>query len=301
MMSRAKCGSTPSASVNQNQHSDGSKPWCQSAATSCATMRCSTSNRCNRDAFPSTSAVSSRFSAGPSGSFAAGALYAYCQQRHLCGPAHHDPALAELFGFAYQHRRRIRLTRQSREVTARQGEGLFVRDITPPARASGCSARSRCDRTRAGRAPSSADVVGQADGRKAIRMRDERLGLHLFAQETLVVVIHAQQALGIHDAALALDQRRSRLSPWMRSASSSNTRSSAPRGKPVLVHRHVIAGERVVGTPCASISESNSPAAWRAVSVEHHVFKEMREPGESLHSLRLPTRTQLWRATLGIE
>ncbi len=39
-------------------------------------------------------------------------------------------------------------------------------------------------------------------------MRHERRRLHLLAEQTLVVVFHAQAPLGVDDSTLALDDRR---------------------------------------------------------------------------------------------
>ena len=108
-------------------------------------------------------------------------------------------------------------------------------------------------------------------------MRDERRRLHLFAQHALVVVVDAQPALRRDDAALALDHLRREREIGNAIGFEIEDQLERVARKPVLVHRDVIAGERVVGTSLRlhqPVELARLPARG---AVEHHVLEEVRE------------------------
>ena len=116
-----------------------------------------------------------------------------------------------------------------------------------------------------------------------VRMRDEGRGLHLLDEKAFVAVLDAQAALGIDDAALALDDLR--VEGQVRDPVGLEVEHQVERAarNPVLVHGDVVAGERVVRTALRFHEPVEFAGLTLARAVEHHVLEEMREAGDAGH------------------
>jgi hypothetical protein len=112
-------------------------------------------------------------------------------------------------------------------------------------------------------------------------MGDEGGGLELFKQRAEVAVVHRRAALGIDDAAFRLDDFR--VEAQIADAVGLHVEHEVERGagKPVRVDGDVLAGVGVVVSAVLLHFDVELLGSILLGSVEHHVFEEVRDPGDA--------------------
>jgi hypothetical protein len=127
------------------------------------------------------------------------------------------------------------------------------------------------------------DVGRPADRRDLVGVRDERRRLHLLDEKALVVVLDGETALGVHDAALALDHLG--IEREVGEAIRLEVEDEIERGTrhPVLVDGHVLGRVGIVGAALRFHELVELARRAPARAVEHHVLEEMRETGDARH------------------
>ena len=108
-------------------------------------------------------------------------------------------------------------------------------------------------------------------------MRHERSGLHLLAEQPLVVVLDAQPPLGGDHAAFAFDDLRHEREIGDAVGFEIEHQIEGAARKPVLVDGDVVAREGVVGASLGFHQAVELPRLPAGRAVEHHVLEEVRE------------------------
>jgi hypothetical protein len=205
------------------------------------------------------------------------------QQWRLCAPLERDTPLAELLRFLRAHLGRRRLARDRTELRADQRQrlvGIHVADDHE--RAVVRRVVRPVERLQVFDAPRF-DVGGPADRRVLVRMREERSRLDLFEQRAGIVVVDAQAALRIDDAALALDGLRVERQVRDPIGLEIEHEFECIRREQVVVNREVVRRRRVVRSAVRFHLAIEGSRRTRRRAVEHHVLEEVRKPGDAGH------------------
>lgn len=205
------------------------------------------------------------------------------QQRGLGLAPDQHPALAKLLGLHGAHRRRRRLRGDGLEEALHERDRTLRVDVS---RQRQCQVvggvKGPVERLQVLEAPG-LDIRRPAYGGKAVRVRDEGGGLHLLREQAMAVVLDPQPPLGSDHAALALDHLRREGEVRHPIRLQIEHALEGARREPVLVHRHIVAGERIVGTAFGLHQPVELPRRMPARAIEHHVLEEVSEPGGPGH------------------